>query len=1651
MVKISTPKKDNKLIALLIVLVILISEICLIPSNILADSKNLENQNKATNNKYVNFDTYFINDGKNLREVEIKDESIGAINFELNVENGYLKNASIAVQDPNFSMQKSTNEIIESLKDNVVQLKEINGSKIITMPILMDKKDIINLNYLNKVTKVVLSGIFVSDNGKEQEIKKEMLVKVKWNLNVEINLTSNITNFIPSENKTLIQEKINIKETERKNPIQETKIYVSAPKLNNILPENVRVVANSLQATNGDIYGINFTKDNYKYDENTENLEITVSNNADENGNIAFYNGADEYVITYIYNQKFEEILKQNVEIDTYSKAEIKFYQSENLNVTQNSNKYNLKNAIGDNVTAEIYSVSPINKGFLYDNFNETIYDANYKLNINNQNANKIINLNTLNANFANNEKEYETNEIYYKSLAVKEAQFNKILGEEGFINIYDVNNNLISTINKKTNKNNNGELEITYSEKQPNIRIEISTPRTEGVLELRNTKTINSKLTNNINQLKEFNAINERININGEYKGSLKLEETYTKVDLQMDNTKWMPFIDNNVNFTLNLVTNNNSYDLFKNPEIRITLPEEIESINVGEISLVYNTELKLEYARLEENNRVLVLKLAGEETNYKLGIQEGTKIIIPAVIKLKNTVSTQNANLKMTYTNEFAKNIEYKMQGKESVEVPVNMVAKSGLITITTLSGHNGNEQKLALDENIVTGSLQIAESTKVAKIESEIVNNYQTEIKDVVILGKIPFANNKTLSGKELGSTFTATLKEWLKLNGITGKIYYSEEEEPKEDSTSWKEDVSEFTNIKSFKIAPDAPIAEGKEMKFSYNIEIPAELQANQKSYSTYTIKYSVNNQEMETTQILGLETPNVMNNEKAEETGISMNVQTRVGDLELKDNSKIHEQEIINYEIKVTNNSNSKVENISVKSPIAENTIYVEKNEKPYEDGGGDSTAGNYIGVYKEIPDKKETLLEIGTLNKGESKTVEYEVRVQDLPEGEETKTISSNIALLINNKEQSNYKINSIIQKAELKTELSFMKRTTVVEENNFTYNLRIENTTNKDLKDLKVTMQIPKEIIVTKPKAIENGIGGIWEEGDKNLEINLNEDNLITCTIKTLGQGQMAQLEFLAEITELKDINNSINITANTFVNNETYRSNISKNILEGAEVVIEKSSPTEGKEVKEWDTITYNIKITNKSDKVDSQIYVIDRLPKEVIGETLQYNLYTYDFETKKYVETPIDMDLSVVEEPEDDQTGTDTSKIKPKYDKETNELTIPTMLPPGKTINITINTTVQAIKQDTTLSNIANVYGESIISNTSNEIKHYAKKEDTNKPVDPENPEENTYSISGTIWEDTNVDGAMDVKEPHMEGLEVLIVNSDTSEVVKDLNGVEVKAISDKNGYTLSGLKPGRYIVIFRYDNNIYKITNYKQEGVSDLVNSKAISGQATIDGNKEFVGMTDVIEITDSNVTAINMGLIKLGNFDIGIEKTIDTVKTVDSKGKEKEYKYKEGTKLGKLELSAKTLVGTKVYIDYKIKVTNNGETKGYIEQVIDELPSDLEFEKSLNQSWYEENGKIYNSTINELEVGQSKELTLTLTKKLTNDNLGITNNIALFKASNENSSKDTNEENNKSNAQIIIGTSTGRIVLNITAMLALLVIIGAGIFIIKKYK
>lgn len=1637
----------NKLIAALIIFVIMISEIILIPANAYAATDDLEKQGNNTNNRNVNFDAYFEGNQERKHSLEVTDESIAKLKFEINVSAGYLTNIQIFIKEPNFDMQTVENEIIKNIENNTITLNDINDGTILEIPLIMQKNDILKLEYLDKETTINMTATYVNDNGKNIDVKKELKVKLKWNLNTDFELTSNITNVLPYGDETLVQQKINLKEVERKSPIEQTKLSVTAPKINNILPSEIRVFANSTKATNGDEFGKNFGKNNYTYDQDTGSIEIIVNNNVNQNQEIAFYDSSDEYILTYVYEHNTTELLENKLQFGTYVKADIKLYSKVDIISKESANNYEITEQIGDNVTAEIYNTGTINKGFLYDNYNETGYNLNYKIHINNKDINNTINISTELPSFVANKNEFVTNQIYYKSMAVKEDLFSKVLGDNGYINIYDINNNLIATINKDTQKNSNGDLEVVYPCNQTNIRIEISKPQVEGVLELNNYKVIDAKLNYNISQTKEFYGIYEKVNIGKQYKGLLNLNETYTKVDLQMDNTELMPFVDNKVNLTLNLLTNSNEYDLFKNPEIRITLPEDIESINIGEISLVYNTELKFEYAHLEENGRVLVLKLTGEETNYKLGIQEGTKIIIPAVIRLKDTVTTKTSSIQLNYSNELAKATEYSLKEQNSIEESFNIVAKSGLITISKLSGYNGLESVSTIDDTTAIGQIKIAAPSTNATIETSIVNNYQTEMSEVIILGKIPFTNNVTSEGTDLGSNFNTFLSELLSINGISAKIYYSESEELTEDSDLWSENLADLRNIKAFKIVPDTNIPVGSELKFNYNIEIPADLKANLKSFATYTIKYNINEQRMQRIQTIGIETPNVLNNDINQKNAINMNVKLKVGDTELKENSEVHEQEIINYEIEVSNNSNNKIENISIQSPIPDGTVYVEKNDNPFEDGGGESTAGNYIGVYRELSEQKEVILDIGTLDVGESKTVEYEVKVKDLEGQEENATIVSNIFLKINNEEQITTTHNILAKKAKVRGEIAFIKRTSVLKTNEYTYEYRLYNLTNSDVDDLTTTIQIPKNVKVTNPKTISNGIGSSWDEEDTNTSIEINDNNLLTFKINKLKQGMVAQLEFLAEVTGLDNIDNSINISANTFLDNDTYRSNISKNIIKGAEILIENDSPTANQEVKAGDKITYNIKVTNKSNEIASQIYIVDELPKELMGESLEYNQFAYDWENNEYKEFDRNIDLSVTIE-DDENSGTDTSKGEVKYDKENNKITIPTILPPGETINITLTTTVQDIEQDITLINFASAYGEYIIGNISNEVKHYAKKASEDKPVDSE---EKTYSISGKIWLDTNENGTMDTQEDNIEGNEVILVNADTSEIVKDDNGAELKAVSTKDGYKLIGLKPGRYIVVFKYDSDIYKITKYKEEGVSELLNSKAIEGKATINGITEIVGMTDIIEITNNDINSINMGLIKIGNFDIEINKTINTVKTISPKGKEQDYKYSAGTSLGKIEVAAKNVDGTTVYVEYKIKIINNGDTKGYIEKIIDQIPDGLQFEQSLNKDWYEENGKLCNTTVDSLEAGQSKELSLVLIKNLNNDNLGIINNIATVNISNNNESKDGNLENNESNAQLIIGTSTGRIVLNVVVMLVLLTIIAIGLFIIKKYK
>ena len=133
---------------------------------------------------------------------------------------------------------------------------------------------------------------------------------------------------------------------------------------------------------------------------------------------------------------------------------------------------------------------------------------------------------------------------------------------------------------------------------------------------------------------------------------------------------------------------------------------------------------------------------------------------------------------------------------------------------------------------------------------------------------------------------------------------------------------------------------------------------------------------------------------------------------------------------------------------------------------------------------------------------------------------------------------------------------------------------------------------------------------------------------------------------------------------------------------------------------------------------------------------------------------------------------------------------------------------------------------------------------------------------------------------------------------------------------------------------------------------------------------------------------------------------------------------------------------KKYLNYLRK---NGKITGYF----------------LNKDWYlSDNGNVYNNSLENtlIKPGEAKELTLVVTKKVTEDSLGtLNNNAEIYESYNEQGLKDMDsavankaqDEDDMSKADIIISIVTGKIITYTTITLGVIVILAFGTIAIKK--
>ena len=791
-----------------------------------------------------------------------------------------------------------------------------------------------------------------------------------------------------------------------------------------------------------------------------------------------------------------------------------------------------------------------------------------------------------------------------------------------------------------------------------------------------------------------------------------------------------------------------------------------------------------------------------------------------------------------------------------------------------------------------------------------------------------------------------------------------------------------------------------------------------------------------------------------------------------GDVTLNNGDIVYEGEYIKYNIKVTNTSNTAIQNVKVVGSVPDGLVY----------GNLEADYYNYDGTYEYNFDTSidEKIIDVGTIGAGKTYETFYEVQAQNLENGEEQKEVLSQIKAYVGETEATNYEITNIIESSEVKI---FLGASLDNGDNRWNYKVKLTGNVGEEAT---VQIKLPKEF-----KVKWFFVPGTEElETIPNDNITVSEDNIVTAKL-TVGATEQYLFEgYLEEYAIDKNSNTgmkTIVATATASMNGKVYTSNENRIEYEYKNATIVMTSPTEGQEVHYGEEIEYDIAVTNvgggnstSEDKRAIAVNLTDFLPEDVNPVSVTYETWEYDVDTLKKQEKTLDI----------------TNILKDQDGNRLPNVDVMCYIPYNETVNIKIIATAGYVFENTKIENKATIIatetinqaeegeeGESIeniiLNKTSNTITHTIlseissdpdNPENPNEPTDPENPEdpdnpenpenpsdpsERAYYISGLAWIDNNEDGARQSTEEVFSGITVMLLDTQNS------NKVIAQTETDGNGtYIFTNLKSGNYIVAFRYDTNNYKLTEYRKNGVSSNLNSDVSSQEMTIDGEKALVGATDILTV-QNNIANVDIGLIENKLYDLRLDKSISKV-TVQTNQRTSTYGY-DNAQLAKIDIRAKEIEGATVTVEYKIIVTNEGEVSANVDSVADYLPDGFVLTENVTQNWMKQADNTYiNTSISNqrIEPGESITLTLTATKTMTENNTGIfINKAEIQEASNASGRMDIDStpgnkietEDDFSKAEIIISIGTGiGVYISIGIILAILVIVGIIIG-IKKEK
>lgn len=1407
----------------------------------------------------------------------------------------------------------------------------------------------------NKKIATALSGMLESFAGEQEDN------------NIKIN--QEIEKYFDTEDTTFLQQKLEITEEQTQAKQESQRIEIDMPIMQDNLPNSVTILKN----------GKKLGEEAYSVNMESGKIDIQV-----EEQESATYKLIYEY--SKIENKEQTIKLKTSVYLKLEEQAE---------NQIADEKEINLQEQIGNNISYIEKAKTDIYKGNIYERKNETEYVQNYNLEVS-----ETKDVENIQISGEANEK------TYYKQTTLNKDNLIDIFGEDFEIQIKNDNKEVVAVLNKDSEADENGNIIINH-ENIKQIEIDCTKPINPGELKIRNNKAILADTGYTRNEIKNWASLDEKIIVNDnqvEVKNELK--ETTTQVKLEINKQDWATMTKNeNIELGVTLESNNNTQDLYKNPTIKLEFPQGVEKIEVNNISKLYGDEFEVAkvYKAEENGKKYIFLQLKGEQTEYKEKAIGGTKIIINTNIILNKKITNNVDALKLMYTNEISNGYADE-QGEKSLEISI--VSPKEIIATNNIS-ELGIET--AGDEEVVDKELTRGDKQKTIKVESQIISNYESKVKDVAIIGNFATDGKVTIGDEEKQNNIGAIVKSPVTIQGAENKnvqIYYTENSNPdtnlNDANNQWTQDLTSLKNPTKYLITI-SELNKNDILTSSYEEEIPANLQYNQQAFQGYSVLYT-----KEDSNENGIVDATTLNINTGKGPVIETEIAAYVGEENLAEKGTVKQGETIRYVATVTNTGTEKGSNIIINSSIPEGTVFVQPiKESEYE-------FGEY---YEEVPNKQQWQGTIDSLEANETKQLYYEVRVKNTTQ--EGSNIINNFSSTVNDVTKNSDDFVVTVKNGSLRVSISpKYGATAMCEDDIVAYEGIVENLTDKDIENAKIVWNVSDVFSIRNLRIVTEDTINSSDSSNYNNSSELNLE-----TIPANGK-IVVRLELIAENVN-QNIEN-VQLTAQVEAD-EKYNSNIIEQTVEAIRLIDFNISATkEGEYIKPGDEIIYNITAKNKNNQT-APISIKDEVPAELTITNVEFSA-----NGKKI---------------DGNQGG--------------NQVSATSNVEPENTIEIKIMATVDRKEGKNEKVVITNQATGTILykDKKSNSVTHTIEYSENVEPKPTPNPDDNSndnntsnYNISGKVWLDENRNGQLDENEQNIEGTKIYLMNAASGEIVNTLS-----ATTNRNGeYELTGINPGKYLVIFDYNSSLYTLTTYMAEGVNSSKNSKAISKKTTINNVNKTYGVTDTIEITNRSVGNINVGLVKTQKFDLKLDKYVSKVR-IKTQKKETVYSF-NNSKLAKIEVNARQIDGAQAYVEYTIDITNNGEIDGYAKQIIDYIPEGFTLVSEENKTWTAKGTNLYSTALTNEKIKPGETKTVTVLLKSTGDITGTyTNTAEIGESYNEQGVDDINStpankkngENDMSTAQLIISVSTGKIILYISLVIAIIVSIGFGIYAIKK--